>query len=277
MVTSLGIALREGIEAALIVGIVLLYLAKTGRGHLKRLVYWGVAAAALLSVALAVVLDRVGLDTENPLVEGIILAVAGVFVITMVVWMTRASRGISAGMNTRLDSITADKQGRGLGWGLFAFVFVMVLREGAEMVLFLKAATLGAKASPADLAGALVGLVLAVVFAFFLARGSVRVNVGRFLRFTGWALVLLGIKLLLGSLHEFGELRMLPLGNGFFEEAGGLTEGVPGDILMGVVIAVPVALLLWDMALPLRQRLARRTGRHGRGGRPAVGAADGQH
>jgi high-affinity iron transporter len=290
VITSLGIALREGIEAALIVGIVLLYLAKTGREGLKRFVYSGVAAAFAVSVAVAVVLDRVGLGADDPYVEGTLLAVAGVFVITMVLWMRRASRGLKAGMEGKLEAVTSAGSGRLLGLGLFSFVFFMVLREGAELVLFLKAATLGATASAADLVGALVGLGLAVLFAVFFAKGSVRVDIGRFLRWTGWALVVLGAKLLLGSLHEFGEVGALPFANGFFEEAGGLTQGFVGDIIMGVVIAVPVGLLLWDMAAPVRRRVARRLGKGGgagdtpgRGsgcgdiGRPAVEGGHGQH
>jgi high-affinity iron transporter len=179
--------------------------------------------------------------------------------------MMRAARGLKAGVEGRLHSLTASRTGRTLGWGLFSLVLVMVLREGAELVLFLKAATLGSEASVADLAGALVGLGLAVLFAVFFVRGSVRVNIRRFLRYTGWALLLLGAKLLLGSLHEFGELGVLPSGNAFFEEAGELTEGVVGDIFLSVVIAVPVALLLWDLSGPRRSRLSGRM--HGRGPR----------
>ncbi len=276
MVTSLGIALREGIEAALIVGIVLLYLARTGRQGLKGYVYSAIGVAAAMSIALAVIFETVGIDADNPYFEGVILAVAGVFVITMVLWMRRAARGLKAGMENRLDSITK-RTGRALGWGLFGFVFFMILREGAELVLFLKAATLGTEASVADLAGALLGLALAVLFAVFFVRGSLRVDIRRFLRFTSWALLLLGAKLLLGSLHEFGELGVLPLGNGLFEEAGELTEGLAGDILMSVVIAVPVALLLWDVSGPWRRRLSGRMGNRRRPQPPTVETAHDWH
>ncbi|MCL5734307.1 MAG: FTR1 family protein [Actinobacteria bacterium] len=277
MVTSFGIALREGIEAALVVGIVLLYLVKTGRSNLKGFVYAAIAAAAVISVALAVTFETAGFDADDPTFEGIILAIAGLFVITMVVWMMRTARGLKASMEGRLDSLTASRTGRALGWGLFGFVFIMILREGAELVLFLKAATLGTEASIANLGGALVGLGLAVLFAVFFVRGSVRVDVRRFLRYTSWALLLLGAKLLLGSLHELGELRILPFGNALFEEAGELTEGVAGDVVMSVVIAVPVALLLWDVSGPWRRRLSARV--HGGRGprRPTVDAAHDQH
>ena len=270
MITSLGIALREGIEAALVVGIVLLFLKRTGRPNLKRHVYAAVGIAVLVSVALAVILDVVGLDAENPYMEGALLAVAGVFVIAMVVWMMRTARGLKAGMEGKLEALTTTRTGRALGWGLFGFVFFMILREGAELVLFLKAATLGSEASVADLAGAVIGLGLAVLFAVFFVRGSVRVNIHRFLRFTSWALLLLGVKLLLGSLHEFGEVGALPFGNELFEEAGELTKGLVGGIVMSVVIAVPVVLLLWDVSGPWRRRFSARTGRGARPGHSAM-------
>jgi hypothetical protein len=103
------------------------------------------------------------------------------------------------------------------------------------------------------------------------------VSIGRFLRYTSWALLLLGAKLLLGSLHEFGELGVLPFGNALFEEAGELTGGVGGNILMSVVIAVPVALLLWDVSGPWRRRLSSRIHRRGGPGRPLAEVVRDQH
>ena len=253
MVASLGIALREGIEAALIVGIVLMYLSKTGRSSLRGYVFAAVGTAIAASVALAVVFESIGIDVENPYFEGVLLGVTGLLVVTMVLWMRRAVTGLRTGVETRLESITGAKTGSAAVLGLFGFVFFMILREGAELVLFLKAATLGSEASLSNLVGALVGLLLAVLFAVLFVRGSVRVDIRRFFRYTSWALLALGAKLLLGSLHEFGELGVLPFANGFFEEAGELTGGLAGDILMGVIIAVPVVLLLWDTAVSWRQ------------------------
>ncbi len=277
MVVSLGIALREGIEAALVVGIVLLYLTRTGRMGLKGYVYGAVGAAALVSIALAVLFEAAGLDVENPYFEGALLAIAGVLVITMVLWMRKVARNLRNQMETRLDDITGKRTGAAISWGIFAFVFFMVLREGAELVLFLKAASVGSEASATHLVGALVGLGLAVLFAVLFVRGSVRVNIRRFLRYTSWALLLLGVRLLLGSLHEFGEVSALPLGNEFFEEAGELTKGVAGDILMGVVIAVPVALLLWDMSRPWRGRWSKPAGGSPGSTVAVVEAADDRH
>lgn len=257
MITSLGIALREGIEAALVVGIVLLYLQRTGRYHLRSVVYGAVGAAVAASVGIALTFQSIGLDVENPYFEGTLLAITGILVISMVVWMRRTAKGLRARVEKRLEGLTAERTGAAAVVGLFGFVFFMVLREGAELVLLLKAAGFGSEAGPARLAGAVVGLLLAVLFAVMFVRGSVRVNLQRFFRYTSWALLVLGAKLLLSSLHEFGEVGALPFGNAFFEEAGELTTGAAGDALLGAVVAVPVLLLLWDLTAPWRRGSAK--------------------
>ena len=254
MIASLVITLREGIEAALVVGIVLAYLTKVGRTELKRFVYVALAAAVAASVALAAVFELAGLEPDNPYVEGAILAVAGVFVVTMVLWMRKAARGLKAKMEKRLETITTGEKGRGIGWGLFGFTFVMVLREGVETVLFLKAAALGTEASVTALAGALIGLGLAVSFAVLFIHGSVRINLPRFFRYTSIALLVLGAKLLLGSVHEFSEVGLFPIGNRVIEEVSGVATGTPGAIITALVIAVPVLLLLWEISGGMRRR-----------------------
>jgi len=264
VIASLGIALREGIEAALVVGIVLLYLQRTGRYRLRNVVYGAVGAAVVASLGIALAFESVGLDVENPYFEGGLLAVTGVLVISMVIWMMRTVRGLRARVEHRLESLTAERTGPAATAGLFGFVFFMVLREGAELVLLLKAAGFGSQAGPARLAGAAVGLILAVLFAGLFVRGSLRVNIRRFFRYTSWALLFLGAKLLLTSLHEFGEVGALPFGNAFFEEAGELTTGTAGDVLLGAVVAVPVLLLFWDLTAPWRRSRERGPRRDGR-------------
>jgi high-affinity iron transporter len=255
MITSLLIALREGIEAALVVGIVLAYLTKVGRPHLRRAVYVALGAAVAVSIILAVAFELVGLTPDNPYVEGIILGVAGLFVVTMVLWMWKAARGLKAKMEERLATITSEEKGTAVGWGLFGFTFFMVLREGVETVLFLKAATVGAQASVTSLVGAVIGLALAVLFAVLFIRGSVRIDLPRFFRYTSIALLVLGAKLLMGSAHEFAELRLFPAGNEFIEKVGGVASGTPGAVITGIVIAVPVLLLLWEISGGVRRRL----------------------
>lgn len=260
MITSLVITLREGIEAALVLGIVLAYLTKVGRRDLKRVVYAALAAAVGASVALAAVFEIAGLDPDNPYMEGVILGIAGLFVVTMVLWMWKAAQGLKARMENRLETITSAERGKAIGWGLFGFTFVVVLREGVETVLFLKAAALGSGASVAAFAGAFIGLGLAVLFAVLFVRGSVHVNLPRFFRYTSLALLVLAVKLLLGSAYEFSELGLFPVGNEFIKDVGEVTTGILGAIVTSAIIAVPVLLLLWETSSGLRRRLSRAAG-----------------
>jgi high-affinity iron transporter len=171
----------------------------------------------------------------------------------MVLWMWKAARGLKAKMEKRLETITSEGRASAAGWGLFGFTFVMVLREGVETVLFLKAAAVGSEASVASFAGAFIGLGLAVLFAVLFIRGSVKINLPRFFRYTSVALLVLGAKLLLGSVHEFSELDAFPVGNKVIGEVSGVATGTPGAIITGVVIAVPVLLLLWEISGGVRR------------------------
>ena len=158
-------------------------------------------------------------------------------------------------MEKRLENITSGEKGKAIGWGLFGFTFVMVLREGVETVLFLKAAALGSAASVTGFGGAFIGLALAVLFAVFFIRGSVRINLPRFFRYTSLALLVLAAKLLVGSVYEFSEVGLFPAGNASIHRVSGVAAGTPGAIVTGVVIAVPVLLLLWEISGGLRRRL----------------------
>src|SRR3990172_9335792 len=156
------ITLREGMEAALVVGLILTYLNRTGRIVLRRWVYAGLGLAAAASLLGAVGFSLAGFDPENEVLEGTLLAVAAVLVFSLVVWMWRASRGLKRQVESRLEALTAsDVQTRQQGWGLLAFVFFMVFREGVEMILFLAALSLAETPDIVGLIGGLAGLGLA--------------------------------------------------------------------------------------------------------------------
>lgn len=256
MIAAMVIMLREGVEAALVVGIVLAYLAKVGRKDLDRKVYWALGTAVAASLALAVVFERVGIDPDNEYVEGILLGVAGVFVVTMVVWMWRTSRGLKAQMEARLETITTSREGRAAGAGLFGFTFLMVLREGIEAALFLKAAALGDASSAGTFIGGLLGLGVAVLFALLFIRGSVRINLSRFFRITALALLVLAVKLLAGSVHEFAERGVLPLTKTAMMLIGYFVRGKSGSLITTALIAVPIVVLLWESWSGSRSRSA---------------------
>ena len=133
MLQALVVTLREGVEAALIVGITLVYLAKIGRPQLRRVVYWALGAALAASMAGAVVLSRTGFNQD--VFEGWVMLLAAFFVVTMIWFMARAARTLKGQIETKVGSLA----GTGSKIGLFLFVFLMVLREGVETVLILSA------------------------------------------------------------------------------------------------------------------------------------------
>ncbi|MBI2866185.1 MAG: DUF2318 domain-containing protein [Chloroflexi bacterium] len=242
---ALVITLREGIEAALVVGIILAYLAKTGRQTLRPYVYWGLGVAIVASLALGAVFQVKGIDPENEYLEGALLTVGGLFVASMVVWVARTARDLRRRMESRLEALATGSSGRGPGLGLFLFTFFMVFREGAETVLFLMAATLG-RFDLLSLTGGTLGLGMAVLFAWSLIRGSLRINLGRFFTVTTVVLLVLAAKLLAGGIHEFAEVGALPMTGGVMQVLGYFVRDRTSTIIMMALLALPLLLVLWD-------------------------------
>ena len=139
MLSAFLIALREGVEAALVVGIILVYLSRTGRTHLSRFVWYGVAVAAALSLVVAIALERWQINEDG--FEGLLLLLAAGFVISMVIWMNRVARHLRKDIEQKIEAY-AEKAGSAAGWGILLFVFLMVVREGAELALILRAVEL---------------------------------------------------------------------------------------------------------------------------------------
>ncbi len=206
MVSAFLIALREGVEAALIVGIILVYLARTGRAHLSRFVWYGVATAAALSLGVAVALERFRISEDG--FEGLMLLLAAVFVITMIVWMNRVARHLKKEIEQKVESY-AGRAGAAAGWGIFLFVFLMVLREGAELALILRAVELSSEGLQTWI-GTILGIAAAVAVGLFFFKGTLRVPLQRFFAVTSVILMLVSFQLALTGLHELSEARWLP-------------------------------------------------------------------
>jgi high-affinity iron transporter len=203
MLEALIVTLREGVEAALIVGITLAYISKTGRPDLRKSVYVALGAASAASVAVAIVLSRLGLNQD--IFEGWVMLVAAVFVVTMVIFMMRTGRKLKGEIEGKVGGLAA----RSSRLGLFAFVFLMVLREGVETVLILSAVTLNSTELLSFL-GTLLGVALAVVFGVTFVKGSVRVNLQKFFRVTTVILFFVAFQLTISGLHELSENGVLP-------------------------------------------------------------------
>jgi high-affinity iron transporter len=247
---GLVVSLREGIEVALVVGILLAYLARAGRAAYRPYVLAGLLAAVAASLGLAVVVRRVGLDTDNPLLEGMLMLVAAALVASLLIWMRRVGRHMRRRLEERLDVLVgcgpADQVRRGAAAGVFGFAFLMVLREGVETVLFLMAlASAGRWAPLATGLGAGAGLVLAVLFGLFLAQSPVHRHLAQFFRITGIVLAVLVAKLVAGSLHEFFELGLLPSMPLLQAAVEVLTHRSVSWAILILLVAAPLTLSLW--------------------------------
>ncbi len=203
MLQALIITLREGVEAALIVGITLAYLAKIGRPELRRSVYGALGAAFAASVAAALVLSRAGFNQD--IFEGWVMLAAAFFVVTMIIFMMRTARRLKGTIEGRVGSL-AEKSS---AVGLFLFVFLMVLREGVETVLILSAVSLNSTELMSVL-GTLLGVALAVIFGVMFVKGSVRINLQKFFKVTTVILFFVAAQLVVSGLHELSENGVLP-------------------------------------------------------------------
>jgi len=205
------IGLREGVEAALIVGIIAAFLRQEGRGDALRYVWAGVGVAIVLCAAVGVTLQIVNEDLPQRQQEGLetIVGLAAVGMVTfMIVWMRRNARGL----RKELERSAAGALARGSIYALVAMAFFAVLREGLETAVFLFAAFQSAANPGAAGAGAVIGLALAVAIGWGIYKGGVRLNLSKFFRFTAAVLVLVAAGLLASAAHtahEAGWLNVL--------------------------------------------------------------------
>jgi len=206
MFQSLVVALREGVEAALIVGIVLGYLRKTGRESAGRFVYWGVLVAVVASLAAAYFVHR--LNVVEDVYEGWLMLIGSLIVSSMVIWMWRTGGRMKQNIEDRLSTLSGTPT-PGAASGLFLFVFLMVFREGIETVLFLAAVSLRTT-ELASFLGGLAGLVLAIALGVAFFKGSVKVNLRKFFSVTTVVLLVVALQLFVAGVHELSESRVLP-------------------------------------------------------------------
>jgi len=206
LLSAFLIALREGVEAALVVGIVLVYLNRTGRANLVRWVWGGVFVAVGSSLAIAIALERWQVNEDG--FEGVMLLVAAVFVVTMIVWMNRVARHLKSEIEKRVEQHAA-KSELSAGIGLATFVFLMVAREGAELALILRAVELSSEGL-AVWTGTLLGLGVAIAVGVFFFQGTLKISLGKFFSATSTILVIVAIQLALTGVHELSEAMWLP-------------------------------------------------------------------
>jgi high-affinity iron transporter len=270
------IGLREGLEAALIVGIVAAFLAQEGRRDALRSMWIGVAVAVLVCVAVGVGLHVVGQELperEQEAMETVIAAVAVGAVTFMIVWMRRHARGLKA----ELQSSAASALARGSTAALVGMAFFAVIREGFETAVFLLAAFDASTNATAAGLGATFGVLLATAVGYGIYRGGVHLNLSRFFRATGAVLVLVAAGLVASALHTahevgwFNSLQDQALDLTWLVKPGTVTASLltgmlglqpqptVGEAIGYLLYAVPMMLyVLWpDRLRPKRRSVAR--------------------
>ena len=235
MLPTFVIGLREGLEAALIVGIVAAFLAQRGRSDALRLVWLGIAlaigACVLFAVALQVFSSSLP-QLQQEMLETVISVVAVVMVTYMIVWMRRNSRHLKSDLETAASSALAT----GTAWALIGMAVLAVLREGFETSVFLLAA-FNASGSPlAAGLGAVIGVVVAAAIGWGIFHGGVRINLARFFRITGVVLVFVAAGLVASAIHTAHEAGWITFGQ---DQVADLTWLMPpGSIVSALITGV---------------------------------------
>jgi len=205
LTTGFLIGLREGVEAALIVAIVLAYVVRTGNGRHIPKIWLGSGVAVIMSVALGLLIFNTVGSFEEPyeqLFEGSAMLLAAVVVTWMLFWMRRQSMNLRGELQAAVDRVLSE----GTAWGLAVLAFTAVIREGVETALFLAGQATSADAGAGSvLVGAILGLGVAVLIGWGFYRGSRAIDLRRFFRWTGIALVFIAAGLLSHAVHEFIE------------------------------------------------------------------------
>jgi len=245
LTTGLLTGLREGVEAALIVSIILAYLAKTGNQRHFGKIWLGAGAAIALSVAIGLVLFVTIGGFEEPaeqIFEGFAMLIAAAVVTWMLFWMRRTAANIKGQLHAGVDRALVE----GGIFGLSILAFTAVIREGIETALFLmgQATAAGSEAS-STLIGAIIGLAIAVAIGYGLYRGARVINLRTFFSWTGIALISIAAGLLSHGIHEFIEAGWVTFGTGTAFDISGILphEAEPETGALGVIGSILRALV----------------------------------
>jgi high-affinity iron transporter len=261
------IGLREGLEAALVVGILAAFCKRNGAS--MRPMWFGIVAAVLLSIGVGVTLEIVSASLPQAAQEGmeaVISAVAIVFVTSMIVWMSKHARGLKK----ELEAAAGDALRDGTAWAMAGMAFLAIVKEGFETSVFLLATFQASTSVTAAVVGAVLGILVAVAIGVGLYHGGIRFNIGRFFQITGVFLVFVAAGLVVSMLRSAHEAGWITIGQGrtidlaWLAPAGSVRAalitgvlGIPADprvieVLFWLCYLVPVlALVLW----PAKRRL----------------------
>lgn len=242
------IGLREGLEAALVVSILVAYLVKSGRRDRLAPVWAGVVGAVVVSLAFGAMLtftsSRLSFEAQEAF-GGVLSIIAVGFVTWMIFWMRRTARHLSRELRSKLDAALA------MGTGaLVVTAFIAVGREGLETSLFIWSAAQATGQTTRPILGAVLGLTSAVVLGYLFYRGALRLNLAKFFTWTGAALIVVAAGVLAYGVHDLQEAAILPgLNSLAFDISGALPpDSWYATLLRGTVNLTPVTTVLQAVA-----------------------------
>ena len=277
MLPTFVIGLREGLEAALIVGIIAAFLGQQGRRDALRQVWAGTAAAVAICVAIAIALQVISSDLPQQQQEGL-ETVVGALAVVMVTYMIIFMRQHARGLKGDLEGSAASALASGSSRALVAMAFLAVLREGFETAVFLLATFHASGDATTSWLGAVIGILLAALIGYGIYRGGVRLNLARFFKITGLILVAVAAGLVMTAFHTANEAGWLSAGQvQAFDLSWLVRPGTPvSSLLTGVLGLQPypvwIEFIAWLASLvpmliivtwPARRALAANTRNQG--------------
>nr|KXH77873.1 MAG: hypothetical protein AM324_11760 [Candidatus Thorarchaeota archaeon SMTZ1-83] len=209
IVAPMIISLREGIEAALVIAVMLSYLRRSGQHDLKRFVVWGAIIAVIASVGVALAMNLIWGIVEGPILatfEGVVVLLAALLLTTMILWMWNAGASITSEIEESVERKSLSQSGAGIA----LLSFSLVMREGVELVLF--TAALVIQEGLGTYIGMTLGLLIAIGLGAAIYQGSLRISLGSLFRWTSVFLILVAAGMVAYGVHELQEAGLLLIG-----------------------------------------------------------------